>query len=298
MRFTDFADDFLKIAADEGNSPGERRQKAWALNTHLLEHFGPWQLSAIGVPLIREFTAMKVSEGLAPKTVNNLLGHLARFLHVAALEGHLSKTDLPAIRRLPMSATESRYLLPAEASALIDAAALYGMEWGNAVYKPMIIAALNTGLRIGELVALEWRDVDLTVNRLMVRRSYCRTDNVTKSTKTGHHRAVSLNPQAATLFRNWKELGGEGPDKVFDVKYTAAHRALLRIADAANLENVGWHTLRHTFASWLVTAGVPIFTVSKMLGHQSMRMTERYAHLNTEQNLAAATIISNILEKV
>lgn len=298
MRFADFAADFLRIAELDGNSPGERKQKAWALDNHLLDHFGEWPLTSIGVPLIREFTAMKVSEGLAPKTVNNLLGHLARFLHVAALEGHLKKADLPAIRRLPMSATESRYLLPAEASALIDAASTYGMEWGNPVYKPMIICALNTGLRVGELIALEWRDVDFTVNRIMVRRSYCRTENKTKSTKTGHHRAVSLNPQAVALLRNWSELGAEGPDKVFAVNYTAAHRALLRIADAAGLENVGWHTLRHTFASWLVTAGVPIFTVSKMLGHQSMRMTERYAHLNSEQNLAAASIISNILENV
>jgi site-specific recombinase XerD len=76
------------------------------------------------------------------------------------------------------------------------------------------------------------------------------------------------------------------------VSYSAAYDAITRISAKAGLDGVGWHTLRHTFASLLVLEGVPLFTVSRLLGHSSIRITERYTHLNDEKNKDAVASLA------
>lgn len=293
MRLSDFAPLFLEISEKDGNSAGELAQKRMALRNHICGELGELELESIGVATIREFTALKVAEGLAPKTVNNLLGHVARLLHVAAQEGHRLQ-PLPAIKRLPAHFAESRFLLPEEATALLEAARVYGHEWGTPHYGAMISLCLHTGLRIGELLAVQWGDVEIDKSRMHVRRSWCRVSEIAKVPKNGHHRVISLNSDALSLLRKLRLLD-EGDGRIFAVRYQTAHRALVRIAELAGLDNIGWHTLRHTFASWLVTAGVPLFTVSRMLGHQSMKQTERYAHLDSARSNEAVGIIHSLL---
>jgi integrase len=297
MLLADFAPQFLSLATKDGNSAGELAQKRMALRNHIVPELGTYDVANIGVATIREFTAYKVAEGLAPKTINNLLGILARLLHVAQQEGCRTE-PLPAIKRLPAHFKEARFLSPDEATALLESARAYGSQFANPAYYFMVHAALHTGLRIGELLALEWGDLDTQKGRLSVQRSWCRVEISTKLPKNGHHRYLNLSAPALAFLQKWKQIASEDTGRIFAIPYVSAHKALARITDLAGLENVGWHTLRHTFASWLITAGVPLFTVSRMLGHQSLRQTERYAHLNDEANRAAAATITTILENV
>jgi integrase len=151
---------------------------------------------------------------------------------------------------------------------------------------PLILLALHTGLRRGELLALRWADVDLVHARLTVRGS---------TAKSGRTRYLPLNQEAAQVLRDWRAglspeaRGGgavafAGPDgePMFSLK-----TSWLKVAKAAKLTDVRFHDLRHTFASKLVQAGVDLNVVRQLLGHADIKMTLRYAHLAPE-NLSAA----------
>jgi integrase len=143
----------------------------------------------------------------------------------------------------------------------------------------MIVLARHTGLRHGEL-GLQWTDVDLKVGRLMVRRSYVRGRIGTP--KSGEPREVPLNERAVAALRKLPRRGlwvfcnqdGELLTK------GACKWPLWRACKAGGLRRIGWHVLRHTFASHLVMRGVPLRVVQVLLGHASIEETERYSHLS------------------
>jgi integrase len=146
---------------------------------------------------------------------------------------------------------------------------------------PVVTLALNTGLRRGELLALEWSAVDLANRRLVVRGA---------SAKSGLTRHVPLNDEAHRVLTAWQPCSASeslvfpGPkgEPMADLK-----TAWGRVAKAAALDDFTFHDLRHTFASNLVQAGVDLNTVRELLGHSDIRMTLRYAHLAPEHKAAA-----------
>jgi integrase len=146
---------------------------------------------------------------------------------------------------------------------------------------PIALLALNTGLRRGELLGLEWRDVDLAGFMLTVRGA---------AAKSGITRHVPLNSEAVKVLKAWKRASKAdgivfpGPDggAMFSLK-----TAWQKVAIAAKLGAFTFHDLRHTFASKLVQAGVDLNTVRELLGHSDIKMTLRYAHLAPEHRAAA-----------
>jgi integrase len=149
--------------------------------------------------------------------------------------------------------------------------------------QPMVLLALNTGLRRGELFALTWGDVDLVQCRLTVRGA---------SAKSGLTRHVPLNTEAANVLRAWRPSTNDGPaDLVFPgaegKPMFSLKTAWSGVATAAKLKEFTFHDLRHTFASKLVQAGVDLNTVRELLGHADIKMTLRYSHLAPEHKAAA-----------
>lgn len=149
---------------------------------------------------------------------------------------------------------------------------------------PIVLLALNTGLRFGELTGLEWRDIDVARALLTVR---------TIEGKSGRTRHVPLNVQAVRVLKAWRPRENAPSDYVFpgrdgarlqDIK--TAWMPLLK-PKAANIIGFRFHDLRHTFASRLVMAGVDLNTVRELLGHSDIKMTLRYAHLAPEHKAAA-----------
>lgn len=140
---------------------------------------------------------------------------------------------------------------------------------------PLVLGALNTGLRRGELLQLRWRDVDLTRKILTVRG---------EGAKTGQTRHVPLNTEATDVLAKWKPAVAEPEWFVFSggaatTPLTEARKAWTRVITEAKVRSFRFHDLRHTFASKLVMAGVDLNTVRELLGHRKMSMTLRYAHL-------------------
>jgi integrase len=146
---------------------------------------------------------------------------------------------------------------------------------------PLVLVALNTGLRRGELLGLAWSAVSLDRAQLTVTAA---------TAKAGKVRHIPLNAEALDALTRWhKQTGGEG--LVFPgtdgAQMTHIKRSWAGLVAAADINDFRFHDLRHDFASRLVMARVDLYAVKELLGHSEFAMTQRYAHLAPD-HLAAA----------
>jgi integrase len=147
--------------------------------------------------------------------------------------------------------------------------------------KPIVLVALNTGLRRGELFDLKWSDVNLGQAMLTV-HGY--------QAKSEHTRHIPLNSEALGVLEEWKNNRSDSP-YVFPNKdgerLSHIRRSWGGLVEQAKLKNFRFHDLRHDFASQLVMADVALNTVRELLGHADLETTLRYAHLAPEHTAAA-----------
>jgi len=154
--------------------------------------------------------------------------------------------------------------------------------------------AAYSGLRLGELLALRWRDVDWTGSALTISRSL--SSGVEGTTKTGHVRRVPMADQAAAaLDRLSQREDFVSPDNyVFcnalgrPLDGSALRRRYKRARDAAGLRPLRWHDLRHTFGSLLVAGGVDLVSIKDAMGHSQLTTTSRYLDARPAIERAAA----------
>lgn len=160
-------------------------------------------------------------------------------------------------------------------------------------WRPMVHTALKTGLRLGELLALKWEDVDLVSGKIVVRRTLWRSTE--GSPKGGRSREVALGDDAVAVLKAHRHL--RGPYVFCDEKGTRlSHRMVSnlvpRICKKAGLaKRLTMHDLRHSFASHLVMRGVTLKAVQELLGHTSIDMTLRYAHLSPDVKRDAVKLL-------
>ena len=149
--------------------------------------------------------------------------------------------------------------------------------------RPLVALALNTGMRRGELLSLEWARVDL--NQRTIRVINAKSDAGDRIIPMNEmvHALLSELAQRATsplIFPSNRKLGG----KFLDLK-KGFHKAV----ELAGIPHIRFHDLRHTFATRLVRAGVDIVTVQHLLGHSKITMTARYAHALADVKIAAVS---------
>ncbi len=157
----------------------------------------------------------------------------------------------------------------------------------------LVRVAAYAGLRRGELVALHWRDVDFAGRKLVIRRSLS-GDTEVKSTKSRRVREVPLPDQAAVALERLSRRGEfTGPDDyVFCSRMgrrldpSALRRRYERARDAAGLEPLRFHDLRHTYGSLLIAGGIDLVSVKAAMGHSRITTTERYLHARPAGELA------------
>lgn len=143
--------------------------------------------------------------------------------------------------------------------------------------KPMVLTAMNTGLRRGELFKIKFEFVDLERKMLTILKQ------ISKSKKTRH---VPLNDEAFAVLKKWKNQSPNATGLVFPSAqgkpFTSIKTAWNKVIGHTKVEDFHFHDLRHHFASRLVMAGVDLNTVRELLGHADIKMTLRYAHLSPE----------------
>jgi len=146
--------------------------------------------------------------------------------------------------------------------------------------KPVVIFALHTGMRRGEILSLKWTDVDFT--RKLVR--------VLKS-KNGEKRSVPMSNTVYGLLRgqNIRDISG----RVFPVSFRCLRQGFEKACSRAGLDNFTFHDLRHTFATRLVQNGVDLYKVKELLGHKTIAMTMRYSHHYPESLRSSVEILDS-----
>lgn len=281
--FNEFAQEFLDVYAAANNKPSEVHSKTTILERHLKPFFGHMRLDRIEVQHLDGFKAKQRKAGLKHKTINNQLTVLGKLLNVAK-EWHRI-ASAPRIGFLTTADPEFDFLDFDEAARLVEAA--------DPMWQPMILLALRTGLRQGELLELRWNDIDLVKGLVRVRRSIWKGQITTP--KSGKGRDVPLSEEARTMLRALPsrfpgQLVFPGNEGGHLTKARCKH-PLWRACKRAGLRRIGWHTLRHTFASHLTMRGVPLKAIQELLGHSTIEMTMRYAHLSPEVGRGAVMLL-------
>jgi integrase len=290
--FKDFAAEFERTYVATNNKPSERETKASILRVHLVPAFGDLRLDALGPERVERYKALKLRgdpaavpkrRPLAPKTINNHLTILHRLYAIAIEWGRIPAGVAPTIRWLDTPEPEFDFFDFDEAERLIAAAG---------AWRPVILVALHTGLRLGELLALRRQDVDLKAARLLVRRAVAR--GIVGTPKNGKKREVPLSERALATLQAHQHLRGElvfcADDGAMLTKGACKH-PLWTACKRAGLRQVGWHVLRHTFASHLVMRGAPLKAIQELLGHATLEMTMRYAHLSPDARREAVRLL-------
>lgn len=267
-------------------------------------------LADISRVAVEGWRAKMLGEGKQPSTLNRDIGALksclSRAVHWDVVEKH------PLAKLEPMkeaSGHKVRYLDHSEHKRLMHA--LYDREqrmreerdrmnawfrergrrelpvWGANEFtdylRPLVILALNTGCRRGELFSLVWSDVDFGQGRLHVRP---------EEAKSGRGRFVPLNDAAMVALTRWRAQRPDESGLVFKspktgLRFDNVNTAWENLLEDAKIEAFRFHDCRHDFASKLVMAGVELNTVRELLGHATLNMTIRYAHLSAKNKREA-----------
>jgi integrase len=269
LTYANFVEQFLADYCEVKLAESTVRDYEKSLRNHVIPVIGHKLLEDIGPRDVAKLEG-RLSD-YAPKSVRNILGYLKRSLNVAAEWGYLE--DVPTIKLPKVGKTAPKFLTSEEAQRYQLAADKESENMGW-----LVKLGLNSGMRIGEMIALKYEDLDYDRRIIHVRRSMGMTK--IKSTKSGHERQI---PMTATLAAT--RLEGEGFIVQKDGEpytYQMLRKPLNRVQAAAKIpdDKRGWHTLRHTFASHLAMKGVPIQSISHLLGHSNIQVTMRYAHLS------------------
>ena len=270
--FGQFAQRWFDEYVVPNSKPSTQYSRKDILFPSLIPFFGKTQISKITVSDIERYKAKLIKKGLAGRTINSHLGVLNQCVSTAYKWLQLDGTP-PKITWLKCPPPITDYLSFDESELLLSHA--------DGTVREMILTGLKTGMRVGELIGLQWSSIDWHNGIIIVRHSWSHYAKALGSPKSNKERHVNMTTDLYEMLLKRKSDTGfvfvDANGNHFD-QYGLGRR-LTNICKKAGLRHIGWHTLRHTFASHLVMRGAPVPAVQQLLGHSSLEMTMRYAHL-------------------
>ncbi len=279
ISFRALADEYLDLHVSQKKAKNYFHQRIRVL----LRAFGSRNLSQIGPKEVTRFQVER-AKVVSPATVNRDLAVMKGMFTKASEWGYAVENPVKRVKFLRETGRRERFLSREEADTLLKACS----DW----LRPLVTVALHTGMRRGELLGLAWRDVDF-------RTGYLHLD--AGDTKSGYGRKVPMNQ---TVRGRLELLRADGPVRGLDVRVFAGpdggdplstlRREYPRAVRMAKLSGFRFHDLRHSCASFLVQAGVPLNTVRDLLGHRSLAMTLRYAHLAPSDRHDAVALLDHV----
>jgi integrase len=269
-----FAPRFLDgYARANRQKPSGIAAKDTILRVHLVAHIGSTKLDAITNEAVQRLKHALQSRSV--KTVNNVLTVLNVLLKAAVEWGVLAQMPC-TIRLLPIPKASAGFYDFEDYERLVEAA----RTLERTAYLIVLLGG-EAGLRCGEMMALEWSDVDLVKRQLAVQRSDWKGHVTT--TKGGRVRYVPMTVRLATALGDHRHLRGprvlthtDGAPLTQKVVQDHVRRAARR----AGLATSGVHRLRHTFCSHLAMRAAPARAIQELAGHQDLATTQRYMHLS------------------
>ncbi len=299
--FSEFAARWLEDYAAAQTKPSTYETYRLIIGKRFNPIFGNLPLSQITTHRIESFLASSIREqGLAPKTANNGFILLSTMLKHAKRWGYLRQNPAEGIKRLSVSPREMDFLPPDEIRPFL--------QHSDEPYRTLFLTAILTGMRQGEILGLQWGDVDFVQDRIQVKRSlWWRPRWDVKDPKEPtwifvapksyySRRSIVLSPKLREALELHKINGLVSPhDLVFcnrsggplEPRYVVKHQFFPALA-RAGLRRIRFHDLRHTFATLLIHQGENVKFIQNQMGHASITTTMNvYGHLLPETHREA-----------
>ncbi len=281
MKLKEFSESFLTLWVETENKPSQQKSAREGLRNWLIPYLGDMDLDEISAFDLAKFRNTMVRKGLAPATINKNFKLLSKMFS-CAIEWRQMKTSPPKIPYMKQSEPDVAFLQEEEVRQL-EAAIGSDEPW-----RTMVFLALRTGLRVGELRALQWDAVDLKARTVRIRQATWSHTMEVVETKSRKARSVPLDHETASLLGSLKRFPRSG-NYVFThdgglLTYDDCLDTLARYVEAAGLpRGITWKTFRHTFGSHVAMSGESLRTLQTLMGHASIHTTMRYyAHLSPD----------------
>jgi len=270
---SEFAKDYTSYVRDV---VGKRSWKSDVNSLkNLCESFGSITLDRISPLILHEYQKKRLNDGRRPSTVNRELACLRYLYNVAKVRGvYVGNNPVQSVRFLEENNQIERVLSYEEEEKLLRYAASHMV--------PIIICALNTGMRKGEIITLRWDNVDFKKNEITVESTYTKTKKLRRIPINSYLREilVELNQDiSAYVFLTPQGEHYKGQNSI--------KTSFTRACKQAGVPGLRFHDLRHTAATRMLEKGAKLEEVAKILGHYDIRTTMRYAHPDDSLRTAA-----------
>nr|WP_211306895.1 site-specific integrase [Acidiferrobacter thiooxydans] len=270
---TTLADALDRYAAEVSCSKKTANREIYTIRWWQTSALGPRSLASIRGKDIMAMLAAKEAEGAAPHTIHLYLALLSHLFTVArrawGMEGLSNPTEFVRKPKLPQG--RDRRLIDDEQIRLLNAAQTYGGEIGT-----IITWAIETAMRRGEIAAMRWEHLDRKDRVLLI-----------PETKNGTPRQVPLSTVALEILSQRDPLRGDGlprrtDGRIWGMRPDSISQAFERVCQAAGIEGLTFHDLRHEATSRLFEKGLNPMEVAAITGHKTLQMLKRYTHLKAK----------------
>jgi len=248
----------------------------------LCSYFKDTDLRTITPLMIERFRKSRLKAGNSKGTCNRYLALMKRMLNVAIQESYAEENPVQEVKFYSEKDTlKERILTEQEEKKL--------MEICSDTLRPILIIALNSGMRRREILSLQWTQIDLKARRIRVEK-----------TKSGKVRFIPINDVLFNELNELRILNGQSPYVSFNPEtgkpYVDMKKGFKAACRRAGIEGLRFHDLRHSFASRLIEKGVDIETLRDLLGHHSITVTERYIHSSDDRKRKAVELLNGKIE--
>ncbi|HEY4000479.1 MAG TPA: tyrosine-type recombinase/integrase [Candidatus Xenobia bacterium] len=257
------------------------------------QFFEGWALAEITAADIEKFVSDRRKQ-VMPATVNRHLAFLKHLFNIAIRDGHVDKNPVSRVRLLKENNKRTRYLDQPEIERLRTA--MQGMPHAHQMPEPFQVVelAIVTGLRRSEQFRLRWDLLDFQANVITAEVSQA------WGSKHGESRKVPMVARAKEILLALPSRGKSEwvfPSATMETPYDAKNwvdRFFIPALEKAGIKAFTWHCLRHSFGSYLAMKGVSLQTIGELMGHKTLQMTQRYAHLSPGHLSQAASQLDGV----
>jgi excisionase family DNA binding protein len=274
---------FCELADMYLNDYAKANKRSWKddqyrLEAHMKPFFGDLRVQDITPLLIEQYRTERLKTGVTKSTTNRKITIMKKMFNLALDWDLTVKNPVAKVRLFSEKDTQKERILTwLEEEKLLEASSEH--------LRPILIVAINTGMRRGEILNLRWRQVDLV--KMLIKIEH---------TKSGKNRIVPINDVLYQELLKVKSHSEKSeyvfPNPETGLPFTEVKKSFKSACRRAGINDLRFHDLRHSFATRLLESGVDLITVRDLLGHFSVRVTQRYTHSSQDQKRAAVKLLA------
>jgi len=269
------------------------------LTNHIKPFFKNSKLIDLTKIRLEQFLKSKKDEGLSAQTINHILKYLKAVFQKMFVDEIISSNPAAKVKPLPKNPKQFDVLDSQEVEILLNTAKKHFPD-----FYPLVLTAIFTGMREGELFALRWDKIDWNKGKILVDSNFTLGELTTPKSKKS--RIVDMSSELAKMLREWK-LRCPHSDKNLVFPNKAGNyldpnnlnkRMFHPLIEKAKIKKVRFHDLRHTFASLLISKNLSPKYIQTQLGHSSITMTmDTYGHILPEVTIHGVNALDSILKQ-